>query len=110
VALAEGLQNCPAPRDPKAGTIVDRHLTSPAPKVQGYQGQSPWLVRHLRTRSPRAFWHATALSRGRGRPHPCCRGGCLIQLGIRIVTPAVPLTCRAARLIMIAAGIREVIR
>jgi hypothetical protein len=30
--------------DPKAGTIVDRHLILFAPRGQGYQGQSPWLV------------------------------------------------------------------
>src|SRR6202040_1310241 len=31
--------------DPKAGRIVDRHLTLCAPRGEGYQGQSPWLVR-----------------------------------------------------------------
>src|SRR5580704_6749890 len=30
--------------DPKAGRIVDRHLTLCAPRGEGYQGQSPWLV------------------------------------------------------------------
>src|SRR6201981_1639944 len=30
--------------DPKAGRIVDRHLTLCAPRGVGYQGQSPWLV------------------------------------------------------------------
>src|SRR6266404_963538 len=34
--------------DPKAGRIVDRHLTLCAPRGEGYQGQSPWLVSWLR--------------------------------------------------------------
>jgi hypothetical protein len=30
--------------DPKAGRIVDRHLTLFVPRGEGYQGHSPWLV------------------------------------------------------------------
>jgi hypothetical protein len=30
--------------DPKAGRIVDRHLTLLVPRGEGYQGHSPWLV------------------------------------------------------------------
>src|ERR1700720_2509927 len=37
--------------DPKAGRIVDRHLTLCAPRGEGYQGQSPWLVRTASGRS-----------------------------------------------------------
>src|SRR6202048_5371458 len=35
--------------DPKAGRIVDRHLTLFVPRGEGYQGHSPWLVRAQRS-------------------------------------------------------------
>jgi hypothetical protein len=33
--------------DPKAGRIVDRHLTLFVPRGEGYQGHSPWLVSYF---------------------------------------------------------------